>query len=40
MSKIIETKRGRCGEYSVLMLLFLKNLGYDARWVVDWEDHV
>ncbi|CAM9491075.1 unnamed protein product, partial [Phaeothamnion confervicola] len=38
--KVLETRRGRCGEYSVLMLRFLEALGYEARWVVDWADHV
>ena len=37
---MLETRRGRCGEYSILMLLFLQVLGYEARWIVDREDHV
>jgi len=40
MAKVLETRQGRCGEYSVLMLQFLEALGYEARWVVDWADHV
>ncbi|CAM9361779.1 unnamed protein product [Discosporangium mesarthrocarpum] len=40
VSKVLETRRGRCGEYSVLMLHLLEALGYSCRWVVDWEDHV
>jgi len=40
VSKILDTRRGRCGEYSVLMMLFLDCLGYITRWVVDREDHV
>mmetsp|Transcript_24067 Transcript_24067/g.40066 ORF Transcript_24067/g.40066 Transcript_24067/m.40066 type:complete len:241 (-) Transcript_24067:138-860(-) len=40
VSKVLHTRRGRCGEYSVLMMLFLKGLGYTTRWVVDREDHV
>ena len=40
MSQVLETRRGRCGEYSVLMMLFLDALQYDTRWVVDRDDHV
>lgn len=38
--KVLETRRGRCGEYSILMLRFLRLLGYKCRWIVDWADHV
>lgn len=38
---VTDTKRGRCGEYSMLLYRMLRVLGYDAvRWVVDWSDHV
>ena len=38
---VIETKRGRCGEYSMLLYRMLRVLGYhEIRWVVDWSDHV
>jgi hypothetical protein len=37
---IIQHKRGRCGEYSTLMYRLLRALGLEARWVVDWADHV
>lgn len=40
VSKVLETRRGRCGEYSVLMMRLLEVLGYSCRWVVDWSDHV
>jgi|MDTB01.1.fsa_nt_gb hypothetical protein len=40
MRKVLETRRGRCGEYSILTLRLLERLGYRARYVVDWEDHV
>ncbi|CAM9299846.1 unnamed protein product [Scytosiphon promiscuus] len=40
VSKVLETRRGRCGEYSVLMMRMLEALGYACRWVVDWSDHV
>ncbi len=38
---IANAKRGRCGEYSMLLYRMLRALGYDGvRWVVDWADHV
>mmetsp|Transcript_53 Transcript_53/g.133 ORF Transcript_53/g.133 Transcript_53/m.133 type:complete len:589 (+) Transcript_53:244-2010(+) len=37
---ILKHKRGRCGEYSMLLFRFLRAAGYEARWVVDWSDHV
>ena len=37
---IIGSKRGRCGEYSTLVYRFLRSLDLEARWVVDWADHV
>ena len=37
---IIDSKRGRCGEYSTLLYRFLRALDLEARWVVDWADHV
>ena len=37
---IIQSKRGRCGEYSLLLYRFLRALNHDSRWVVDWADHV
>ncbi|CAN0394864.1 unnamed protein product, partial [Hapterophycus canaliculatus] len=40
VSKVLETRRGRCGEYSVLVMRMLEALGYACRWVVDWSDHV
>lgn len=40
VSKVLDTRRGRCGEYSVLMMRLLEALGYTCRWVVDWSDHV
>lgn len=38
--KVLSTRKGRCGEYSIVMLKLLQRLGYNARWVVDWADHV
>ena len=38
---VADAKRGRCGEYSMLLYRILRALGYDGvRWVVDWADHV
>lgn len=39
-ASVMTSQRGRCGEYSMLMLRFFRALGYEARWVVDWSDHV
>ena len=39
-SSIIGYKRGRCGEYSMLSYRILRALGHEARWIVDWADHV
>lgn len=40
MRKVLTTRRGRCGEYSILIMRMLEQLGYESRYVVDWEDHV
>ena len=40
LNKVLSARRGRCGEYSVLALRMFEMLGYQARWVVDWADHV
>jgi hypothetical protein len=38
---VTQTRRGRCGEYSMLLYRMLRALGYKRiRWVVDWADHV
>jgi hypothetical protein len=37
---VLEHRRGRCGEYSMLLYRFLFALGHPSRWVVDWSDHV
>ncbi|KAL7426120.1 hypothetical protein ACHAXH_000418 [Discostella pseudostelligera] len=38
---ITTARRGRCGEYSVLLYRMLRALGYvNVRWCVDWADHV
>jgi len=40
VSKILQTRQGRCGEYATAMLQFALALGWQARWVVDWTDHL
>lgn len=37
---VLEHRRGRCGEYSMLLFRFLRALHHECRWVVDWADHV
>lgn len=37
---IVDSRRGRCGEYSILLYRMLRALGHESRWVVDWADHV
>lgn len=38
---VTTTRRGRCGEYSMLLFRMLRALGFVAvRWCVDWADHV
>jgi hypothetical protein len=37
---VLNTRRGRCGEYSMLLFRFLRALGHECRWVVDYADHV
>ena len=38
--KIFQTGKGRCGEYSQVMLRTLMVLGFECRWVVDYADHI
>ena len=37
---LFDSKRGRCGEYSMCALAIFESLGYKARWIVDWADHL
>ena len=37
---VMEHRRGRCGEYSMLLFRMMRALGHETRWVVDWADHV
>jgi peptide-N4-(N-acetyl-beta-glucosaminyl)asparagine amidase len=38
--KLLETKTGRCGEFSDVAVTVFSLLGYDPRLVVDYTDHV
>lgn len=38
---VTTTRRGRCGEYSMLLYRMLRTFGFQSvRWCVDWADHV
>jgi hypothetical protein len=37
---LLESRKGRCGEWANAFTLFALSFGYDARHCVDWTDHV
>jgi hypothetical protein len=39
-SFVLRHQKGRCGEYSMLLVRLLRRLGHQVRWVCDWADHV
>eukprot|EP01038_Epipyxis_sp_PR26KG_P015916 gene15916-21592_t len=37
---LLTSRRGRCGEFANCFCLILRSLSFDARWVLDYTDHV
>ena len=40
VAKILQTRQGRCGEYAQVLYQLVRALGWRARLVFDWTDHL
>lgn len=39
-AKLLETRKGRCGEWANCFGLCCRAAGLDMQYVIDWADHV